>query len=199
MIVAIVGIDGSGKTTQAKLLLEKLTKKNYNALCVNPIYLIVPFRFKRVPSPRKIKTSTSIGSLNWFLKMLCKFLGFWYSMLSILLVLVLSTRKIVVCDRFFYQFLYDIYVKKEKKLIKFLPQPHLTFYLDGDMNTLYSRMDDFDVQISREYYLNLKEFFDDLSIEYSFIKVNAALPKEEVSNIIFYETIKYLEGQYDEV
>jgi len=190
MIIAIEGIDGSGKTTQSKMLVEKLRKRGYNAIYVRPIYLLLEkIHIKNTKiSPRKERTS---GKSNKLKKNIFRILGYFYAFVTYIFMKIWGRGKILVCDRYFYQFFYDLFGEPAEKVIKFFPNPDVVFLLDGDIELFYSRMEDsFDRSVSREYYVKVIKFYRKLAERYNFIRIDASLKKEEINEIIFKKSLE---------
>lgn len=187
--MAIEGVDGSGKTTQAKMLVGRLEKLGYNAVYIRPVYILVSILLRKKDSisvsPRKMRTSQK--DTNLLKVVILGFFGYLYAFTSYLYIrFCLSRGKIVVCDRYFYQFFFDLFGDFAERVIRLFPKPDVTFLLDGELDVFYSRMSDsFDVEVSREYYSKVIEFYRKLAKKYGFIKINAHLKKEEISEIIF--------------
>lgn len=202
-VIAIVGIDGSGKTTQAKLLVEKFNKEGYVALYVRPIYalfdlfpLVIKDKILCMSffSPRKSTTSdfeasSSKPSVSFSLlkKIFLKIIGYPYVLITCFyLHLIVGRNKIVVCDRYFIQFLIDIYGYKSIHLLKFIPQPDMVFYIRGSLELTFSRMtNSFDTSVKEQYYENVLCNFEKISHKYNFIDVDANASIDVISNIIY--------------
>ena len=209
--MAIEGVDGCGKTTQAKMLVDRLKKEGYEAMYVQPIFILLNIltRSKNndvAPiSPRKARTSQMSNSDKHgktFLskKLFMGLLGYPYALATYLFMkFYLSRNKIVVCDRYFYQFFFDLFGNWSEKVIKFFPRPDITFFLDGDLDLLYSRMDDsFDAHVSKDYYSMVINLYRRISQKYSFIQIDANLNKEVINDIIFMYLTKKMKGEHYE-
>ncbi len=128
LFIVIEGIDGAGKTTQAKLLVEKLKKKKQDA-----VYLKEPTNGEWGQKIRNIAVHGRVGvtpdeELQYFLNDREE-----DSQKNI--IPALSAGKVVVMDRYIHSNMayqgalgFDIGVIKEKNL-KF-PQPDAVFFLD---------------------------------------------------------------------
>ena len=207
IIVAIEGIDGCGKTTQAKMLVDRLENEGYKAVYVQPIFVIlnVLTRSKESDaapiSPRKARTSQMGNSdkqgMEYFpQKLFMRLLGYPYAVLTYIFMKVyLSRNKIVVCDRYFYQFFFDLFGNRSEKVIRFFPRPDITFFLDGDLDLFYSRMNNsFDASVGRGYYADVLNLYRKVSQKYGFIQIDANLNKEEINDVIYIHLIKEMKG-----
>ncbi len=208
-IIAIIGIDGSGKTTQCTLLAERLMANGQNAVCIRPVYLLVDLfsnpsvnKLREYVSPRRLSTS-SVGGTN-YLSLLHKlkrisllFSGIVYVFFTcIYLKSFLGRNKIVICDRYFIQFLYDLSGECSEIFLKLIPKADLTFYIEGSVDLLISRMSQsYDRSVGREYYINLNSFFKHIAQANNFILINADKTKEDISEIIYSHVEKYLENR----
>lgn len=185
-IVAVVGIDGCGKTTQAKMLVSNLKSMGYDAEYVKSEFLLLELLkgsgeekvISRL-SPRKARTGITAqengGSSNPK-KALFGILGYLYALTTYLVISYHSRKKkIIVCDRFFYQFFYNLFEKRANRVIDLFPKADITFLLEGNLEILYSRMNDpSDKSTSTNYYSDVEEMFEEVSDKYDFIRVDAS-------------------------
>ena len=206
-IVAIVGPDGCGKTTQAKMLVDRLKNKGYNAIYVRPVFILLNALTRSkdntvLPiSPRETCTSKMSDShklrrtfSSW--KIFMNLLGYPYALATyIFMKFHLSRNKIVVCDRYFYQFFFDLFGDFSEKMMKIFPKPDITFFLDGNLELFYSRMDNsFDASVGRDYYMGVLNLYRGISQKYDFIQIDANLYKEAINDILFMHLIKEMNG-----
>ena len=195
--IAIVGPDGSGKTTQAKLLVERLQAAGYDAQYVHALYYLsdtIPYadRLRKHLGPRKTRTQASRHGLCYLIRrVLFGLVGFWFALLTIgiVSVLVRNKRQVVVFDRYYHQFFYDVYGPASIPLSRLLPQPWRMIYLDADLSTVQTRMDTGDKAVDRQYYATVISLYDDCATP-RWLAVRADLPIETVHEHIF-QTIKY--------
>ena len=157
--MAIEGVDGCGKTTQAKMLVDRLNKNGYKATYVRPVYVLLNFirlkeEDKNSVSPRRARVSEISNKKSIIRKALMGLLGYPYALATyIFMKFYLGRNKIIVCDRYFYQFFFDLFGTQGESAINFFPRLDITFFLDGDLDLFYSRMDNsFDVSVGRNYY-----------------------------------------------
>lgn len=168
--VAVVGPDGSGKTTQAKLLVERLRAAGYDAQYVHALYYLsdrFPYaeRLRGRFGPRQTRTGsrgpTRLGSA--VRRTLFGLFGLLFAVLT-LGVVALQYRgadQVVVFDRYYQQFLYDVYGPIGRPLTRLLPQPSRTIYLEADVETVRARADSADSAVETLYYTTVIELLDD--------------------------------------
>lgn len=190
--VAIVGPDGSGKTTQANLLVERLQAAGYDAQYVHALYYLsdtIPYadRLRRHLGPRKTRTQApGHGPFSLVRRALFGLVGFWFALLTIGLVSVQvrSKRQIVVFDRYYHQFFYDVYGPASLPLSRLLPQPGRMICLDADLTTVQTRMDTVDQAVDRQYYITVIDLYDECTTS-RWLSFCADLPIETVHEQIF--------------
>jgi len=201
--VAIEGVDGCGKTTQAKMLIERLRERGYKAMYVQPIFILLNILARSKDndiapiSPRKTRTSQMSnsdkhGKRFFSKKLFMGLLGYPYALATyIFMKFYLSRNKVVVCDRYFYQFFFDLFGNFSEKVVRIFPKPDITFFLDGDLDIFYSRMDNsFDASIGRDYYAETINLYRRISQKYGFIQIDATLNKKAINDMIFMDLIK---------
>lgn len=204
MIVAIIGPDGSGKTTQAKMLVDRFDMSGYDVRYVH-IYdvlfdIIKPFRrvrFKKI-GPRNYRSThlnTNETTRGTVIRLFMGGLGLIYAVITYMYIYIYLSRNItVVCDRYFYQFFFDLFGNHAEKIARIFPRPKMTFFLFGSVEKFYSQMTDpIDRTFSKEYYLNLIKFYNRISEECNFIKIDASLPKDELNNLIYENVLTNME------
>jgi thymidylate kinase len=189
--VAIEGIDGCGKTTQARMLVDRLKMNGYETTCVRPVYVLLNLmrlrvRDKNSVSPRKTRVyETPNKNPAIIQRAFMGLLGYLYALATYIFLKVYCRNKIVVCDRYFYQFFFDLFGNWNGNVIKFFPKPDTTFFLDGDLDLFYSRMDNsFDASVSRDYYSEVLNLYKKISQKYGFIQIDAKLNKEAINGVI---------------
>ena len=195
--IAIVGPDGSGKTTQAELLVKRLQVAGYNAQYVHALYNIsdnLPFanRLRRQFGPRQTRTQNleTYGPFYFVQRALFGLFGFWFALLTIGIVSVdlRNRNRIVVLDRYYHQFFYDIYGSSSITFSQFLPQPWRMIYLDADLPTIQMRMGIVDQAVDELYYATVIDLYDDCATD-GWLSFSAELPIETLHEQIF-ETIR---------
>ena len=196
--VAIVGPDGSGKTTQAELLVERLQAAGYDAQYVHALYYLsdnVPHaaRLRRQIGPRKTRTQDpeTGGPLYLVRRVLFGLLGFWFALLTIGIVSVQfrSTNQVVVFDRYYQQFFYDVYGPLSIPLLRLLPRPWRMIYLDADLATVQTRMGTVDRTVDAQYYATVITLYDECADD-EWLSFRVELPIETLHEQIF-DAIRY--------
>ncbi|WP_224450603.1 hypothetical protein [Haloprofundus salilacus] len=191
--IAIVGPDGSGKTTQAKLLVEHLQAAGYDAQYVHALYYLsnnFPYadELRRRIGPRKTRTQlTKTGRPVYLLRQaLFGLVGFWFALLTIGVVSLRfrDESQIVVFDRYYQQFFYDVYGPLAVFLSRLLPQPWRMIYLNADLTTIQTRMDATDRAADTQYYATVIGLYDECSTD-EWLSFRAELPVETVHGRIF--------------
>jgi len=207
-IITIIGLDGSGKTTQAKLLVQKLNASGIKASYARPDYVLIELlssiklpvdRF--LPSPRQERTG--VGSnpaqkkkkrrlLGWFMALS----GYIYAWINYIIIVFYNRQKrVVVGDRYFYQFFYDIYGANSRKVIKFFPKPDIVYFLDGNLELFRSRMTNpLDKAVSDDYYAKVHSLLLELAPKYGFVTIDAGQNVDSISNFIFTHCSTKLRG-----
>ena len=200
MIIAIVGPDGCGKTSQAHLLTEKIKEAGGRVTYDRPIYIFMNIFFDHEKtfkyfSPRGIRTGKVKKGMNpFFLKCLVKLTGYFYALLTFTYMrFILSLNRTVVCDRYFYQFFFDLYGLYALSLLRFFPSPDLVFYLKPNLALLRQRQTNSDLQIKTGYFVQLINYFNRLSRKEGFIEIDASLEKGVIGSAIM-EKLKGVTG-----
>jgi len=199
MIIAIIGPDGCGKTTQAKMLVESLNRIGYDSIYVHSNDVLFSTISSNKPlnlnqlGPRNFRKSKNESSKERHvyrmpLQIIASSLGFFYALFSYVYIkYVLDRNKIIVCDRYYYQFFNDLFGEiYGEKISRMFPQPEMIFLLDLDINLLYSRMiDKADRNIGKDYYIKLFRLYKKLGDDLNFIQIDSRLEKEKVNELIF--------------
>ncbi|MDH7508579.1 MAG: hypothetical protein QHH00_04180 [Methanomassiliicoccales archaeon] len=204
-LICIIGPDGTGKTTQAKLLVEKLRKKevdcDYKWMRFHHFFSLPVLALARLMGLSEVKTSKNgrIIGYHYFYK--SKMISKLYTGLLFLDTLSFTMMKVyipmkllkktVVCDRFIHDTLIDLAVstgdksvynsKMGKLFIKLIPEDAKTFMLITDEDVLRERredvMEDKTLEIKIDLYMRLAQQFKITMME-------ANLPIEEIQNTL---------------
>ena len=199
--MAIEGVDGCGKTTQARMLVDRLKKNGYETLYVRPVYVLLDLirlreEDKNLVSPRRARVSgISNKKSSDMRKALMGLLGYFYALTTYMFMQFRCRNKIIVCDRYFYQFFFDLFGGRSENIIKVFPKPDIVFFLDGDLDIFYSRMDDsFDVSVGVDYYTDVLNLYRRISQKYGFIQIDANLNREAINDVMFMHLTKEMKG-----
>jgi len=208
--ICFIGIDGSGKTTHALALCRELSGKGINCAYVRPRY--APLRF--IPSAlrkwinahihispknirigcktRKSYNSQSVGILKFPLTISF----FIYALITYFLsIRPLLHKSMVICDRYFFDWLYNLWGNTSMALIRLLPKPDIAFLLDVPTTIAFSRMYyALDRQIPLSYYESLRKWYLMLARQQGFFIVDSSGDFEEVKGIIKKHVVSTLGG-----
>ena len=188
------------------MLLDRLEKGGYKVMYVQPVYLLLNIltrlKYNDVTpiSPRKTRTSQINDSdknrkKNFSRKLFIGLLGYPYALITYMFMKFTGRNKIIICDRYFYQFFFDLFGGWSESMLKVFPKPYITFFLDGDLDLFYLRMNDtFDTSVGRDYYTNVLNLYRKLSQKYGFVQIDANLNKEAINDIIFMYLTKEVKG-----
>lgn len=193
MIIAFMGVDGSGKTTLARLVERKLRKMGFGVIYYPGFkHLLVGSFLKILPRNKAKKTQEKF--LERSRKKKPFFFKIWpYFVYVDCLILYMKFRfftrnKIVIFDRYFYDFLISYenlgYSSKTiRYLFLHLPKPDVGFVLDAPANITYKRKKS-DYSVGIDYYSLQRERYLDLArrLEFKLLKTTKQLEKttEEV-------------------
>lgn len=191
--VAIIGPDGSGKTMQAHLLTKRLQNAGYDARYVHSLYYLsdyVPWAtwLRQRVGPRRMRTERRHYSRLMYLvrRILFILFGYWFALITILLVTSPSHDRIIVFDRYYQQFFFDIYGPAGSPLSRCLPQPQLTIYLDAEFDTLKPRLDAKDRSVDESYYESVTSVYTEC-VNANWLQLPAELPADVLHARIFEE------------
>lgn len=189
-LIALVGADGMGKTTQARRLTDRLVAHGYRATCVRPVFLLFdPWRLRdrgaSVPrlSPRIARMEKNGGRAGPFTSVL----GYAYAMLTYAYMRTFLRRhEFIVCDRYFYQYFYDLAGRAARNLARSFPKPDLVLWLDGAMDVLLGRIDTTPKDAAEAaYFEDVLEFYRGLAPDLGFVRIDAGTDESSVGDQIW--------------
>jgi len=209
-LIFFIGIDGSGKTAHALTLCKELSEKRIRCTYVRPRYAL----FRLIPSvlrewvdrrphisPRNITIScktqkSSNGRSIGVLKILITIPLLVYAFITYFLTIrPLLDEFIVICDRFFFDWFYNMWGNVSTALIRLLPRPDIAFLLDVPVTIAFSRMHyALDRQIPLGYYESLRNWYLMLARQQGFFIVDSSGDFEEVKCIIKRHVVSTLGG-----
>lgn len=192
MIIALMGVDGSGKTTLSYLLKNLLEKKNKKVLVVKVFdYLILRYFLKviKVLVNKKLKAHGFPAEKNKKLVFKLWPLVAYFDNLLFYLIKIWPLKfkyDYVICDRYFYdmavsysylgfstKWLYNLY-------IRIIPEPKYAFILDVNPEIAFRRAKEFDLN----YFIEQRELYLDLVRRKNFQLIDASPSPEQISDII---------------
>jgi dTMP kinase len=204
--IVFTGIDGSGKTTQAKLLVENLMKEGCKVLYVWSRW--EPFVFRPLISVWKKRTLKKTGKPDYDEKVMksrkrklldnpiFRFLWLLSFLIEYGVQIFLKIRvwrfkdRIIVSDRIFYDSVIDQAVnlgERKKWLIKNLdafwmkvifPSPEVVIYVDCPEEIAFRRKND---APDIEYLKDRRKLYIQLADRYGWIKIDGTLPVNEIA------------------
>jgi thymidylate kinase len=181
-VIVFTGVDGSGKTTQAKLVVDYFQKKGIAVGFVQqfaPNTLTKSILKNMWPALTKLERNASNKSYftrknsdsnqQHFLKSLLRICavtriictGLDHTWIRILLN---TPSSVIIFDRYFYddlikmKWMFDISDKLEEVLIRLVPKPFLIFYLDVPVEKAWNREEDGNTTL--EQHRRKKEIYD---------------------------------------
>jgi dTMP kinase len=185
ILIVFEGIDGSGKSTQAEILLEKLQEEDFDV-----VYFREPSRGKW---GRKIKKKALHADSLTPVEELDLFLKDRRENVEKNLKPALKKKKVVILDRYYYSTIaYQGAKGIDEKLIRrmneeFVVEPNLVFIFDIDPQKGLERIENRkkkDRLFEREDYLvKVREIFRSFKGE-KFVHIDALKSKEEISKEI---------------
>jgi len=198
-IVAVVGADGTGKTTQVRRLSERLRAEGVRARSVRPVFLLFdPYRLSEgggnstafPGSPRMSRLrqdGTRGGRRPRSPLLLTAVVGYAYALASYLALRWARRRsEVVVCDRYFYQFFYDLVGPAGSKLARSFPRPDLVVWLDARLETIVARSGPSPPDRPEvEYLSSVIEYYREIGERLDFRRIDAEMDETLVAEAIW--------------
>tara|TARA_B100001971_G_C18150567_1_gene515600 strand:+ start:230 stop:925 length:696 start_codon:yes stop_codon:yes gene_type:complete len=183
MIVAFMGVGGSGKTTNARLFYQLLKKANieveyrteFDYVILKPITRLIE---KKMPSVRSQFTEISSKKKPSYFKLWPFIL--WLDFLLLWLSIRFNSKKTFVFDRYIHDFLpaweFLDYNNKIMRLfyLKF-PKPDIVFYIDVDPKVAVDRK--YGNILSQSYQNDIVKFYSKVSQYYEWMIKYLDIPK----------------------
>lgn len=195
-IIAFSGLDGSGKTTQAKILEEMLLGRGKNAVRIKPFsYFLLALIVSIIKRKNNKKTGLPIPNplLNYKKKFfLCSFLPLFAVVDHWLYFLVkiwplCFKFDYVICDRYFYDFSPNYLefgygsLSLIKKCLKLLPQPDYAFLLNISPRESFRRKKEFNLAYLEGLNSHYQKVFEGMS---NLIRLDAMIKQRRLSSLI---------------
>ena len=207
-LICFTGIDGTGKTTLSKELVELLNKKGVkckyvyarlNAYILKPFILVgnsVFLRGRNISENYSEYSNTkrrAIEKHSFLSSVYQQILLFDYVLQVFFKVkLPLIFGKNIVCDRYVYDTVItdlsvDMNYSRDRvmsllnKLLRFFPEPDIAFLIDVPEEIAYQRKDD---TPSIRYLKDRRDMYLDVGKEYGMITLDGSKSLDELKNLI---------------
>jgi dTMP kinase len=206
-LICFTGVDGSGKTTQAKLLKQYLEKNGYSCQYVwgafRPFLSYIFFASTRALGYwRHTKRNAYTDPLEFAPRVVAKHLGrLWRlflfvdyqikTLITIRLPLVMGTM--IICDRYFYDVLEELQLsgvsseRFTRLLLRSTPKPLVTFLMDAPETLTKNRRD-----FSLQYFERRKRFLLKSAILFGFTVIDSSVALSKNQDKIRQETLAKL-------
>ena len=172
IIVSLMGVDGSGKTTLAKKLNKIFKKSKY--LHLKP-YILFQDRRTVIKNPHDQKKSSATMSLLRLLSWLISYKIFFYSKKNIEIFFFDRYAHDVLIDPLRYK--HNLSKTLTKFILKFFPKPNLWIFLNPPLKTIKARKRELPVNELGRQIEDYTQFFKDKK---NVIKLNKNFQKEKV-------------------
>lgn len=191
-IVAFVGADGTGKSTQAAMLAARLAGEGRRTRCVRPVFLLFdPWKLRgRAPatealSPRmqRVSESGGAGRPGRGPSRLRATVGYLYALATYLYMRsAFQGLDYLVCDRYLYQYLYDLFGDAAVSVSTAFPRPDVVFWLDGGLDLLRRRSAAPMGEEEQRYYGRAIAYYRTLAQRLPFIHLDAGADPQRIGD-----------------
>jgi dTMP kinase len=187
LLIVFEGIDGAGKTTQAKLLQEYLTKRGFDVVCTKePTDSIYGKKIKKLAKSERLSVKPQ-DEYNLFI-------NDRRVHVDNLIMPALEKKQIVISDRYYFSTIaYQSAIGLDSQLIRqdnetFAPLPEIVFLLKvpprlGIRRIQKSRKENPNLFEQEEYLKKVEEVFESLKDEY-IVPINGVAKIEEIHGMI---------------
>jgi thymidylate kinase len=214
VFICIIGIDGSGKTTLARRLIDSFSSKSikYYYLWggIDKLIFLSPLRtflykiFLDKKRNNRVKKENIEDKKNSLRYKYPKLIRVYYFLMKIDYVLCITIRMIYfrilrrsfICDRYIYDVGINIALVQNmselsiysfiNNCLKFLPKPDILIWLDAPVKTAFSRKDD---AISIEYLLKRQKIYKEVAKRHSAVRLDGTKPIKDLEVEIFYHLL----------
>ena len=190
-IIAFIGLDGSGKSTQAKNIIEVLKKNKFKIKYLH-LPSAVPLNLVIQASKVKVSSTKKPGILSSFFRQCAFLIGLPWIYLFRILPNTLRGR-IIIADRWFYDELVHLIYRKQclfpNLYRKLIIKPGLLIYLDVKPEIAQKRKPEQDI----DYFILKQKLYKKLSIKVKAKRVNAIQLSKTKASVekILKERLKY--------
>ena len=178
MLIAFIGMDGSGKSTMAKETVRKLKESGEEAICLSltPYAILQPLlnllhKVKKSKNPRENPFLTTgkkpfIFRLWPYLSLVDNFANYWLRIKPIL------KKGHVICDRYFHDritgFEYYGYCDRltSQIYLSLIPKPDVVFVLDTKPQVAQKR--EIGQRHSLDFFIKLRKRYQEIANKYSY-------------------------------
>lgn len=214
MLICFIGIDGSGKTTLAKTLIESMRKhgikteytwcKFESSLLRLLIFIKNKLFVKEDDWKKNYEISLEIKK-NLFKKRFAYTLYEWFVLLDYRFQIIrkiaipLKLGKNLVCDRYIYDTVVDLaadlgysdekVTNRINQLLDFSPKPDLVFLVDLPEEVAFNRKDDVP---SINFLSEKRKVYKKIEEEFEMIGLDGTKTLEELEGVIQNKVLKYM-------
>lgn len=216
LFICFTGVDGSGKTTQAKKLVKNLEKNGIKfeyvyarsrPIIFKPFLVIANKIFidknhSKNYDKRTNEKKNALKNHGTLSKVFYKIMIFdYYIQLFYKIKIPLLMGRNIICDRYVYDTIItdisidmsyskDEIIKKINNALLVLNNPEIIYLMDINEITAYNRKDDV---VSPDYIKDRRVNYLKIADTYSMIKINADMEIGEIESEILNKTLKNLE------